>query len=56
MRPFSVVALARVPQGAEGVLIAQGGRFAGWSFFMKDGQLIYEHNYLGSGTLPRRVH
>jgi hypothetical protein len=47
MRPFSVVALARVPQGAEGVLIAQGGRFAGWSFFIKDGKLIYEHNYLG---------
>ena len=47
MRPFSVVAYARVPQGAEGVLIAQGGRFAGWSFFIKDGKLIYEHNYLG---------
>jgi arylsulfatase len=47
MRPFSVVALARVPEGTEGVLIAQGGRFAGWSFFIKDGHLIYEHNYLG---------
>ncbi len=48
MRPFSVVALARIPQGgAEGVLIAQGGRFAGWSFFIHDHKLIYEHNYLG---------
>jgi arylsulfatase len=33
--------------GAEGVLIAQGGRFAGWSLFVKDRRLVYEHNYLG---------
>jgi arylsulfatase len=48
MRPFSVVAQATIPEGgAEGVLIAQGGRFAGWSLFVKDGRLVYEHNYLG---------
>lgn len=48
MRPFSVIARATIPQaGAEGVLIAQGGAFAGWSMFVKDGRLIYEHNYLG---------
>jgi hypothetical protein len=48
MRPFSVIAHAEIPEsGAEGVLIAQGGRFAGWSFFVKDGRLVYEHNYVG---------
>ncbi len=48
MRPFSVVAHAHIPAGgAEGVLIAQGGRFAGWSFFVKDSRLVYEHNYVG---------
>ena len=38
------------------MLIAQGGRFAGWSFFIKDGRLIYEHNYLGLEHYPRGVH
>lgn len=48
MRPFSVVAEANIPaKGAEGVLIAQGGRFAGWALFVHDGQLVYEHNFLG---------
>ena len=48
MRPFSVVAQAAIPEGgAEGVLIAQGGRFAGWSLFMHGGKLIYEHNFVG---------
>ena len=48
MRPFSVVAHAHIPEGgAEGVLIAQGGRFAGWSLFVHDGKLVYEHNLVG---------
>jgi arylsulfatase A-like enzyme len=48
MRPFNVVVRATIPAGgAEGVLIAQGGEFAGWTLFIKDGRLIYEHNYLG---------
>ena len=33
--------------GAEGVLIAQGGEFGGWSFFVKEKTLYYEHNFLG---------
>jgi arylsulfatase len=48
MRPFSLIVKATIPEGgAEGVLIAQGGTFAGWSLFVKEGRLIYEHNYLG---------
>ncbi len=30
----------------EGVLVCLGGEFGGWSLFIKDGQLRYEHNML----------
>ena len=31
----------------DGVIIAQGGRFGGWSFYIKDEKLAYTYNYLG---------
>ena len=31
--------------GAEGVLLCQGTRVGGWSFYIKDGKLHYAHNY-----------
>jgi arylsulfatase len=31
---------------AEGVLLALGGRFAGWTFFVKDNRLHYEYNFV----------
>jgi hypothetical protein len=47
MRPFTVVAPIEIPaNGAEGVLIAQGGQFCGWALFVHEGRLVYEHNYL----------
>ena len=33
-------------QGAEGVLLAQGGRFSGYSFFVKGNRPHYVHNYV----------
>lgn len=33
--------------GAKGVIIAQAGRFGGWSLYMKDGQVHHEYNYFG---------
>lgn len=37
-----------IPEGgANGVILAQGGRFGGWSFYMKDGKPAYTYNYLG---------
>jgi len=33
--------------GAEGVLLAQGGKFGGWTFYVKDGKPAYEYNWLG---------
>ena len=33
--------------GANGTLIAQGGRFGGWSLYVKDGKPGYDYNFLG---------
>jgi len=34
-------------KGAEGVILAHGGNFGGWSLFAKDGKLHYAYNWLG---------
>ena len=45
---FSVTADVDVPEsGAEGVLIAQGGRFGGWALYAKDGTAQFVYNVLG---------
>jgi arylsulfatase len=47
-RSFSVTAEVEVPaSGAEGVLIAQGGRFGGWALYTKDNTLSFVYNVLG---------
>ncbi|GAA3571440.1 arylsulfatase AtsD [Amycolatopsis ultiminotia] len=47
-RSHSVVADIDVPEtGAEGVLIAQGGRFGGWSVYLDRGCPSYVYNYFG---------
>ena len=47
-RSFSVTAEVDVPSsGAEGVIIAQGGGFGGWSVYAKDGLLKFVYNVLG---------
>jgi arylsulfatase A-like enzyme len=46
-RSHTITAEIEVPQaGAEGVIIAQGGRFGGWSLYVKDGKLKYCYNWL----------
>jgi arylsulfatase len=35
------------PGGANGVILAQGGRFGGWSLYMKDGKPTYVYNWVG---------
>lgn len=45
-RSFTITANLEIPEnGAEGVLLTQGGRFAGWSFFLADGKPTYAYNY-----------
>ena len=36
-------------EGAEGVIVAEGGRFGGFSLFVKSGQVVYERNANGVG-------
>jgi arylsulfatase len=47
-RPYSITAEVIVPDGgAEGILITQGSRHAGFSLFVDDGLLHHIHNYVG---------
>lgn len=34
--------------GANGVVLAQGGRFGGWSLYLKDGKPTYTYNWVGT--------
>jgi arylsulfatase len=47
-RSHAVTAQVRVPDGgATGVIIAQGGAFAGWSIYLHEGRPTYCYNLLG---------
>ncbi|GAA1732321.1 arylsulfatase AtsD [Isoptericola hypogeus] len=47
-RSFSVTTEVEVPgPGAHGVVIAQGGRFGGWSVYVHEGRLTFAYNVLG---------
>ena len=55
-RSHTITADIEVPQGGgDGVIIAQGGRFGGWTLYMKGGKLKYCYNWLEPGALYRRV-
>jgi len=44
----TITAEIEVPQkGANGTIIVQGGRFGGWSLYVKDGVPAYDYNFLG---------
>ena len=62
-RPSLTVASVDMAPGDEGVLIAHGGKFGGYSLYVKDGCLHYVHNVLGeewnrvsSPPLPAGTH
>ncbi len=47
-KSHAVTAEMDVPDaGGEGVIIAQGGAFGGWSLYLRDGRPAYCHNLLG---------
>jgi len=47
-RSFSIDAEVEVPPaGANGVIVAQAGRFGGWSLYMKGGRAHFVYNYGG---------
>jgi arylsulfatase len=44
----TITADIEVPAGgANGVILAQGGRFGGWSLYVKDGRPAYTYNFVG---------
>jgi hypothetical protein len=47
-RSSTITAEVEVPaSGGNGTVIAQGGRFGGWSLYVKDGVPAYDYNFLG---------
>jgi len=45
---FEIIAdVESTDQPLNGVIVAQGGRFGGWSLFVKDGVPSYTYNYVG---------
>ena len=52
-KSFSVTAdIETDDKPANGVIIAQGGRFGGWSVYAKDGKLKFTYNLLGINEFP----
>jgi arylsulfatase A-like enzyme len=50
-RSYSITADVVIPEGgANGVILAQAGRFGGWSLYMKEGKPMFAYNYLGLKT------
>ncbi len=47
-RSFTVTAEVELPSGAaNGVILAQAGRFGGWVIYMKGGKVHHEYNFFG---------
>jgi len=47
-RSHTITADVEIPEGgANGVILAQAGRFGGWSLYMKDGKPVYTYNFVG---------
>ena len=47
-RSHTITAKVNIPQGgASGVIIAQAGRFGGWSLYLKNDKPTYAYNFLG---------
>lgn len=47
-RSFGITAEVDIPPGgANGVIVCQGGRFSGWSLYLKDGKPRFAYNWLG---------
>ncbi len=47
-KSHTIIAKVTIPEdGAEGMLLTQGGRFAGYGLYVKDGRLAYHYNLAG---------
>ena len=47
-RSHTITAEVEIPKaGTDGVILAQAGRFGGWSLYVQNGKPAYTHNWLG---------
>jgi arylsulfatase len=46
-RSKTITAEVEIPARASGVILAQGGRFGGWSLYLQDGRPTYTYNWVG---------
>ena len=46
-KSHTITAEVQVPNKASGAILAQAGRFGGWSLYLKDGKPTYTYNWLG---------
>ena len=46
-RSSTITAELEIPARASGAILSQGGRFGGWSLYMRDGKPAYTYNFLG---------
>jgi arylsulfatase len=47
-RSVTITADVEIPAGGgNGVILCQGGRFGGWSLYVKDGKPAYTYNFVG---------
>lgn len=52
---FKILADVDFTDASEGVIVAQGSRFGGYSLFVKGGELVYLYNFLGIPPAQRVV-
>ena len=54
-RSHTITAEIEIPKaGADGVILAQAGRFGGWSLYIQNGKPTYTYNWLGLHGVSRR--
>ena len=47
-RSYTITAPVELADGStNGVIIAQAGRFGGWTLYMKEGKIHHEYNFFG---------
>lgn len=47
---LDITAKVEVGAASKGVILAQGGRFGGWSLWVQEGRPVYSYNFVGLGT------
>ena len=47
---YSITSEVEIKENTNGVIVCQGGRFGGFSFYFKEGKPAFAYNYLGLET------